>query len=228
MIIRTRFERKLEELQADILKMGILVEAELKLALKALKALDVDMANQVNIADTEVNALRFSIEEKCSSLIVTQQPTARDLRAIIAAMNMIIDLERMGDQAKGIAKVIPRVAENIDWPQPAELKEMGDLVVTMLRQSMTAYQHDDADLARLVADKDDEVDELYSHIFTQIMVQMAKTGQTDKIQANYEMLRVARELERFGDLATNIAERVIYRITGQLKEMNVDQDSSEI
>ncbi len=222
MIIRARFERKLEELRADILRMGILVEAELKLALRALKTLDVDMANQVNIADEEVNGMRFSIEEKCFALIVTQQPAARDLRAIIAVMNMIVDLERMGDQAKGIAKVIPHVAEHADWPQPAELKQMGDMVVTMLRQSMTAYQHDNVDLARLVADQDDDVDEVYSRVFTKIMVQMAETGQTDKIEASYEMLQVARELERFGDLATNIAERVIYRVTGQLKEMNID------
>lgn len=223
MTIRERFERKLEELRSDILKMGILVEAELKLALRALDTLDADLANQVILADVEVNEMRFSIEEKCFALIVTQQPAAGDLRAIIAVMNIIVDLERMGDQAKGIAKVIPHIAQHIHWPKPIELKQMGEMVVTMLRQSMTAYQHDNVDLAQLVADQDDEVDTLFARVFSQIMTQMTETGQTDKVEASYEMLRVARELERFGDLATNIAERVIYRVTGHFKEINLDQ-----
>jgi phosphate transport system protein len=220
MPMRERFERKLSELRDDILTMGSMVDEELTLALTALH----DLALQVYDADKAVNAKRFAIEEECFALIVTQQPAARDLRAIVAVMNMIVDLERMGDQAKGIAKVIPHMMQFPDQVQPAELQQMGDMVGLMLRQSMTAYAHNNVDLAKLVTKQDDEVDKLYAQLFTQIMKQMADTGNPDKVEASYEILRAARELERYGDLATNIAERVIYVATGSLHEANVDPD----
>jgi phosphate transport system protein len=225
--MRERFERKLNELRDDILKMGSMVDAELTLALTALETLDTDLANQVFEADTAVNDMRFSIEAKCFELIVTQQPAAGDLRAIVAVMNMIVDLERMGDQAKGIAKIIPHMVQYPNRPQPPELKQMGNMVGTMLRESMTAYTHDNLDLAQLVADQDDEVDRLYACVFGHIMENMAEAENPDKVEASYEVLRAARELERFGDLATNIAERVIYRVTGKLKEVNVEPDDAE-
>jgi phosphate transport system protein len=219
--MRERFERKLKELRDDILKMGSMVEDELKLALTALEKLDPDLAAQVFEADAAVNEARFTIEGKCFELIVTQQPAARDLRAIVAVMNMIVDLERMGDQAKGIAKVIPHIAEN-PRPLPPELKQMGDMVGQMLNQGMTAYVNKNIELATLVTEQDDEVDGLYAKVFNEIIQRMAETKKQKKIEANYEILRAARELERFGDLATNVAERVIYIVTGQLHEINID------
>ena len=224
MLIRERFQKKLTELRDEILKMGSMVDEELTLALDALRKLDTDLAQQVFDADKVVNAMRFSIEEKCFALIVTQQPAAGDLRAIVAVMNMIVDLERMGDQAKGIAKVIGHMMQYTPSSQPSELWRMGELVGGMLRDSMTAYARENADLARLVVERDDEVDRYYAQVFTKTMEKMAETGNPDKVEANYEVLRAARELERFGDLATNIAERVIYIVTGSLHEMNVDPD----
>ena len=224
MPIRRRFEQKLDELRDEILRMGGLVDEELKLALSALARLDTDLANKVFAADKEVNAARFAIEEKCFALIVTQQPAARDLRAIVAVMNMIVDLERMGDQAKGIAKVIPRLIKSPDQTRLPELKQMGDMVGLMLRQGMQAYADGNVELAKVVAGQDDEVDRLYANVFTQIMERMSEEKMQQKIEAAYEILRAARELERFGDLATNIAERVIYIGTGHLYEINVDPD----
>ncbi|MEW5957705.1 MAG: phosphate signaling complex protein PhoU [Chloroflexota bacterium] len=222
--MRERFQRKLNELRDDILKMGSMVEDELKLALKAVDKLDINVASQVFEADRAVNAERFAIEEKCFELIVTQQPAARDLRAIVAVMNMIVDLERMGDQAKGIAKVIPHMAQYASGDSlPPELKQMGDIVGDMLNQGMTAYISGNIELAQQVADRDDEVDGLYARVFTQIMERMAEAKKPKKVEVNYEILRTARELERFGDLATNVAERVIYMITGRLHEVNIDQ-----
>ena len=223
MPMRTRFEQKLTELRDEILKMGSMVDEELKLALEALDKLDEDLAHQVYDADKAVNAMRFDIEEQCFALIVTQQPAAGDLRAIVAVMNMIVDLERMGDQAKGIAKVILHMTRPTK-SQPVELKQMGNIVGMMLRNSMKAYAQNNVELAKLVIPQDDEVDELYAQLFTQIMQQMAETKKQDKVEANYELLRAARELERFGDLATNVAERVIYIATGSVYEANVDQD----
>ena len=226
MTIRHRFERQLNDLRDDVVAMGAKVEAELELALESLDRLDIELADQVFEADIAVNADRFAIEEKCFALIVTQQPAARDLRAIVAVMNMIVDLERMGDQAKGIAKVIPHMVEHPTRPKPQEIQQMGKVVCQMLHQAMIAYQNNNADLARVVAEQDDEVDGLYARVFAQVMEMMAKTKQTGQVEASYEALRAARELERFGDLATNIAERVIYIVTGQIYEVNVDRDDS--
>lgn len=223
MTLRTHFERKLQELRDEILHMGRLVEEELRLALAAFAALDVEQGKAVAIADREVNKARFAIEEKCFTLIVTQQPAARDLRAIITAMNIIVDLERMGDQAKGIAKTIPRLGEISPQAPLAELQQMGDLVSKMLSQVLIAYAHTNTDLARIIARQDDEVDALYAQIFNRIMEQMAVAGSSEKAESAYELLRAARELERFGDLVTNVGERIIYQETGTLEEINVDE-----
>lgn len=223
MTLRTHFERKLQELRDEILHMGRLVEEELRLALAAFVALDVEQGKAVAIADREVNKARFAIEEKCFALIVTQQPAARDLRAIITAMNIIVDLERMGDQAKGIAKTIPRLGEISPQAPLAELQQMGDLVSKMLSQVLIAYAHTNTDLARIIARQDDEVDALYAQVFSRIMAQMAVTSSSEKVESAYELLRVARELERFGDLVTNVSERIIYQETGTLEEINVDE-----
>lgn len=220
--MREQFERQLNELQSDILYMGKRVEEELLLALKALESFDATLAAQVYEADEEVNRLRFATEDKCFTVIVTQQPTARDLRSVVSVMNMIVDLERMGDQAKGIAKVIPRLSERGGQPLPPELAQMGEMVIHMLRQSMIAYQNDSVGLARFVAAQDDEVDDLFSRVFGNLMKQMALENEPAQIKSSYELLRVARELERFGDLATNIAERVVYHVTGELQEKNID------
>jgi phosphate transport system protein len=223
MTLRTHFERKLQELRDEILHMGRLVEDELRLALVAFAALDAEKGKAVVVADRAVNKARFAIEEKCFSLIVTQQPAARDLRAIITAMNIIVDLERMGDQAKGIAKTIPRLGEISPQAPLAELQQMGDLVGKMLNQVMIAYAHTNTDLARIIAHQDDDVDALYAYVFNRIMAQMAVAGSSEKAEAAYELLRVARELERFGDLVTNVGERIIYQETGTLEEINVDE-----
>jgi phosphate transport system protein len=224
MTVRAHFDRQLSELRDDILLMGSRVEEELKLALEALNTLNPDKAREVFAADRIVNKSRFDIEEKCFSLIVTQQPAARDLRTVMTAMNIIIDLERMGDQAKGIAKVVPHLLKNPIPDRPLELKQMGEEVSRMLNQVMLAYAHGNVDLARVIARQDDAVDTLYAQVFGKIMNQMAKVSTPDKIEATYELLRVARELERFGDLATNVAERIIYLVTGSLEEINTDRE----
>ena len=221
-MIRGRFEQQLSELREDILRMGKMVEDQLLLALQALETLDVKLAQQVHTVDDAVNKFRFETEEKCFTVIVTQQPAARDLRAIVSVMNIIVDLERMGDQAKGIAKVIPHLHQQQNLLPLPEIKQMGDMVLTMLRQGMEAYANDSVTLARIVAGQDDDVDKLYAQIYTKLVNQMAADDQAEAIETSYERLRVARELERFGDLVTNIAERVIYRVTGQLKELNTD------
>jgi len=217
--MRRRFDDKLDEIRGDILRMGSVVEEELKLALKALRKRDTDLAQQVIATDDTVNEMRFAIEAKCVELIATQQPAASDLRAIVAVMNMIVDLERMGDQTKGVAKLIPALEEvPVKWARSDELQEMGRLVGAMLKQAMTAYATNNLELANLIADQDAEVDSLYAQVHAQVMENMTETSKQRKVEAFYDILRAARELERFGDLATNVADRVIYIATGLLHD----------
>ena len=223
MSIRHYFDQQLNDLRDRILLMGSRVQDELKLALEALNTLSPEKAQAVFAADRIVNQTRFEIEEICFTLIVTQQPAARDLRTIIAAMNVIVDLERMGDQAKGIAKVVPHLLKNPAQERPPELRQMGEIVGKMLDDTMSAYAHSDTDLAREIASRDGTVDALYAQVFNKILQQMANAGTAEKAESVYEVLRVARELERFGDLATNVAERVIYLVTGSHQELNVDE-----
>jgi phosphate transport system protein len=225
MSIRHHFDQQLDALRDQILLMGSRVQDELVLALDALTTLDPEKAKAVAAADQVVNEMRFSVEEACFTLIATQQPAARDLRTIIAAMNVIVDLERMGDQAKGIAKVVQVLRKNPGQEMPGELRQMGSLVQQMLDDAMRAYATSDADLARDVAGRDHVVDALYGRVFTKILQQMAVATTAERAEPIYDTLRVARELERFGDLATNVAERIIYLVTGAHVDMNTSEVS---
>lgn len=222
--MRERFQRKLNELRDDILAMGSMVEEELKLALQALETLDTELVHQVFETDKAVNEARFAIENKCFELIVTQQPAAGDLRSIVAVMNMIVDLERMGDKAKSIGKIVPRLVEHPKRAHLPEIRQLGETISLMLKDAMIAYVQKDVELAKEVAARDSEVDALYAQIFTKTMERLAGTKKQAKVEVSYEVLRAARDLERIGDLTTNITERVIYTITGELHEVNIDTD----
>jgi phosphate transport system protein len=224
MPMRLQFENKLHDLQNDILKMGQMVEKQLQLALKTLETMDKGLAHEVIHGDSAVNAQRFLIEEKCVELIATQQPAARDLRAIIAVMNMIVDLEQMGDQAKEIVRCVLQLPENPKGSQPTELKQMGEMVSVMLNQVLAAYHEKSTILAEVIAKQNRDVRDLYTRLFSHIIENMAETKKRKRVLEAYEILRAAQKLERIGDLATNIAERVIYVATGKMQEINVEPD----
>ncbi|MCC9076547.1 phosphate signaling complex protein PhoU [Litorilinea aerophila] len=217
---RERFDAMLASVRDEILLMGSQVAEELQLALRALEGLDGELAQQAIAVDREINRRRFAIEDECFLLIATQQPTARDLRLIFAAMNMIVDLERMGDQAKGVAKLVPQLAQRPHQHRPPELHQMGPMVARMLEEALQAYAENDMELARKVIADDDQVDARYANVFTQVMYQMAQAGNPEQVEAAYELLRAARELERFGDLCTNIAERTLYLATGSMENLH--------
>ncbi len=212
---REHFVRSLDDLRDRILTMGSYVAEELRVAMAALDALDTTKASQVTAFDREVNAIRYEIEERCFMLIATQQPAASDLRLVFAASSMVVDLERMGDQAKGIAKLIPGLRRHPDIPRPGELFQMGELVAAMLKDALRAYAERDVALARDIAARDTEVDTIYAHLFSQTMHDLAQAGEADRAQVFYELLRAARELERFGDLVANFVERSAYISTGE-------------
>ncbi|HMQ53522.1 MAG TPA: phosphate signaling complex protein PhoU [Anaerolineae bacterium] len=212
--MRNFFNQQLDELKTETLRMGSMVEDELKLALQALASLDRDLARQVFEADKVINDLRFELEARCTKIIGTQQPVTQDLRCILAALNMIVDLERMGDQAKGIAKALPGILKYPDQTLLPDLQHMGDEAIQMLKMAMEAYTTEDIELAQKVVDRDERVDRFFNQILSEIMKRVVASQNTPAVEAYYKLLLVARELERFGDLAANVAHRVIYMATG--------------
>ncbi len=219
MQLRERFHRQLNELRADILSMGSQVEEQLQLSLAALSSLDDDKIQAIYNLDEEVNRRRFAIEETCFNLIAMQNPTAKDLRLVLSALAMAVDLERMGDQTKGIAKALRHMRRLPELRRPALLEQMGLVGGRMLRRAMAAYAENDAEMALSVPPMDEEVDNQYARVYADLMMQMAQSDTTDEVEAIYEILRSARELERFGDLAANVAERVVYLVTGSVEHM---------
>lgn len=218
---REQFERELRQLSLSVEQMGLTVENQLNLALQAFDTLDVDEAQAVAAIDRDVNAQRFTIEEMCFRLIVTQQPAARDLRAIIAALNIIVDLERIGDKAKDITHTIPQILAKPNRKRPAELARMGELVRVMLHQSLEAYAAGLSELARQVPTQAGELDSLFAVVVDQIVMSIAKAKKEKKIAATFALLRAAQHMDRVGDLAINVAERVVYIETGNVEEMKV-------
>ena len=219
---RRYFDQELDQLRSRVLELGQLVETEVQQALQALETLDKEFAQQIIASDQAVNDLRFTIEDDCFKLIATQQPAASDLRTIVAVMNIIVDLEQIGDKAKDIAETISQVKRYEKAGQPSELKAMGDLVLSMLKQSLQAYADGDIELAKQIASREVEVDQMMELVVNEVIERMAKAKKEKKVTASVGILGAAQQLERIGDLITNVVERVIYIATGSVEELNVD------
>ncbi len=220
---RKSFEQRLEQLRSTLIAMSELVEQELSVAMDALERKDVELAQEVFAMDERVNKLRYDNERTALLLISTQQPMARDARFILASLFMNVILERMGDKAKSVAKAIPYILQRPNLTISPELRQMAEMGHEMLHDAMQAYAAEDVTLALQVAARDDDVDQLYGETFFSVLARMAKTKKPDKVEAIYELMRIARDLERFADYATDLAERVDFMVTGQLAEVNVDE-----
>lgn len=224
MYIREHFEKQLRTLQIDTMALGRQAIEQLRHAMEALKKRDTTMAKRIRKADKEVNQARFAIEDQCIELIATQQPSAGDLRRIVAVMNAIVDLERVGDHAKSIAKVVPTLHANPDIAIPPALETIYNQAYAQIRDAMYAYTEADVQLAKQVFAADDKLDRLYAEFYTAMIADAVQAG--ERVEIDYQLIRTARELERIGDLATNIAERVIYIVTGDLHDENFDPDDA--
>ena len=216
--LRATLDREFNEINDDLLRMHKLVDQAIVRSVDSLKRRDQAMAQQVIGEDIQINDLRYKIEEDCLALIATQQPAASDLRSIIAAMHMVVEMERMGDHATGIAKTVIRMGDEPLLKPLVDIPRMADLAREMLRQSLAAYAERDAAKARAVADLDDELDGLYKAVFSELVEIMSITPDS-AARATY-LLWCAHNLERIGDRVTNIAERVVFVTTGDLKELN--------
>jgi phosphate transport system protein len=221
MEIRTTFHKKLREIQDEVLVMGSMAEKALMYSVKALKERDIELAQQIITDDIKVNKKRFEIEEKCIQLIATQQPMASDLRTIISALNIVSEVERIGDHAEGIAKIVLMIGDEPPLKPLIDIPRMMEKTVDMLHRSLDTFVKSDADTARKIVAEDDEVDNLYDQVFRELLTFMAEDPRT--ITRATRLIWVAHNLERSADRVTNICERVVYMVTGKMEEIGVSK-----
>ena len=218
---REGFERDLRGLQDEVLVLGSMVEKAIDRSMEALKKRDLELAKQVIADDVRVNQSRFDIEEKCIELIVTQQPMASDLRIIVAVLNIIVDLERIGDHAEGVAKIALMLGDEPPLKPLIDLPRMAQKTQDMLRRSLDAFIARDAQAARQICGEDDEVDGLYDQVFRELLSFMAEDPRT--ITRATRLIWVAHNLERSADRVSNICERVVFVATGKMEEIGVSK-----
>ena len=221
MEIRTTFHKKLREIQDEVLVMGSMVGKAIMSSVKALKERELDLAHQIISDDLKVNQKRFEIEEKCIELIATQQPMASDLRIIIAILNITTEIERIGDYAMGIARIVIMIGDEPPLKPLIDIPRMAEQTVDMLRRSLDALINRDAEAVKKIAIEDDLVDNLYDQVFRELLVFMAENPKT--ITRATRLIWVAHNLERAADRVTNICERVVFMVTGKMEEIGASK-----
>ncbi len=218
---RAAFDRQLQTLQDDTLLMGSMVEKAVERSIDALKRRDMALARQVVADDIQINTRRWQIEERAIELIARQQPMAGDLRVIASVMQIITDLERMGDHAEGIAKIVVMHEDQPLLKPLIDIPRMASEACAMLRESLDAFVRRDAEAALAIAERDDVVDGLYDQVYRELLTFMIEDPKS--IQRATWLLWAAHNLERIADRATNICERVVYLVTGRMQEINVSK-----
>ena len=220
-MVRADFDRHLRMLQSDLLILGSMVEKAIAKSLDALKRRDAEAARQVVSEDDHIDSKRYMLEEQCIELIATQQPMAGDLRNIITILHIAVELERMGDYAEGIAKICLMMGSEPPLKPLIDLPRMSEMATDMLRRSLDALVHRDTVAAIAVCNDDDEVDALYDQVYRELIFFMVQDTKT--IQRATYLLWVAHDLERIADRATNIAERVLFLVTGKMTDIKISR-----
>lgn len=223
---RTTLDRDLNILRDDLLRMSGMVDRAIERAMRALAERDHDLAVRVDKDDAQINALRREIEHAGITLIATQQPAARDLRLIIAAITIAGDMERMADHAAGIARIVMRMGDEPLLKPLIDMPRMADECRKMLREVLDAYVQQDAQRARSIAARDDIVDELYKQIFRELLSFMVEDPRTTS--RGLFLLFAAHNLERIGDHITNLAEQVVFVDRGEIEELNPEPKDTQV
>ena len=223
---RDRLTRQIQNVQDEILLLGSMVEQAMEKAMSALKNRDPRAARQIYEDDLAINEKRFSIENAVLILFATQQPMARDLRQLAAMLEVSTELERMGDYAKGIAKVTIRLGDADIHIPIRELEQMTEQANSMLRRALPAFIAGDHNVAMKLVAEDDEVDKLYNQVYHALVETMIANPDTID-QANL-LMWVAHNLERMADRVTNICERTVFIATGELLEVDQSYDEDEL
>jgi len=221
---RETFQERLRQVQDQVLALGSMVETAVQRSTEAMKSRNVRLAEAVIAGDTAINEERFRIEEVCLLLIATQAPMASDLRRLAAVLNIITDLERMGDHAAGNARIVLLLADEPPLKPLIDIPRMTDAACAMLRESLDAFVAGDADAALRIAYRDDEVDQLYDQVYRELLTFMMADPAT--INRATHLLWAAHNLERIADRVTNICERVIFQATGRMSEIKGQTERS--
>jgi phosphate transport system protein len=213
---RSPLDRELTLLRDGVLKLSYAVDQAIESSMQALKEGNVALARQVIADDDDINMARFELEKKCYTLLATQQPTARDMRSIVTAIHIVVELERIGDHARGIAKLAIELSREPLLKPLVDLPRMEQICREMLQASLNAYLNWDAAQAERTIKRDDEVDSLDDQVYRELLSFMLQDQRTIN-RATY-LLWVSHNLERIADRITNICERVIFMVTGEVGE----------
>lgn len=221
-MVRKTFETEIRQVKDNVLILGSMVEQALLNSVDALKKRDLKAAEKIFAEDKEINRKRFEIENHLMVLIATQQPMARDLRVLASTLEIISELERMGDYAKGISNINLRMGDTPLLKPLIDVPRMANKGVDMLHRALTAFVNEDVEVAKKIPVEDDEVDALYNQIYRELMTFIIADPKTIE-RANW-LLWVAHNLERFADRVTNICERTIFIATGEMSEIKSTDD----
>ena len=218
-MLRATYHREMQRLQDELIMLSSMAAHALRHSMTALKRHDRDLAELLVVRDRDINARRYQIERDCLVLIATQQPVARDLRFLAGVLEIAGELERIGDYAKGVGRIVLRLPPGAPTVPVYEIPQMCDKVLAMLERSQQAYLAQDAAAARAIPAEDDAVDTLYN-AFNARMMDWVRATPSAVEEANL-LLWAAHNLERAGDRVTNICERTIYTVTGDLIEIDM-------
>jgi phosphate transport system protein len=226
--ISRRFNEELEEVRSKVLHMGGVVETQLANALRVMVNDEIELAKEVVDADSIVNSLEVEIDEECTRIVALRQPAATDLRLVMTVIKTINDLERMGDEAKRIARMSRKEMDGaLDDDMRADMELMGEMVRNMLRQVLDAFARTDVDTAILVVKADKKVDKKYKKLLKQLIKRMSQDPAV--IPAVMNIIWAIRSLERLADRCQNIAEHVIYMVLGMdVRHIKLDDVLAEI
>jgi phosphate transport system protein len=219
---RETFEAEIQQVKDNVLVLGSMVEQALLDSVEALRKRDIKAAERVFAEDKAINKKRFEIESQLMILIATQQPMARDLRLLASTLEIVSELERMGDYAKGIANINIRMGDTPLLKPLIDVPRMAEKGVDMLHRALTAFVNNDVETSRALPVEDDEVDALYNQVYRELMTFVIQDPKTIE-RANW-LLWVAHNLERFADRVTNICERTIFIVTGNMGEIKSTDD----
>lgn len=219
---REMLDQKIKDLKADVLILGSMVQEATLRAVDALRTRDMKASKKIYKRDKKINRKRFEIESDCLIVIATQQPLARDLRVLSSVIEVITELERMGDYAKGIARINLMIGDEELIKPLIDIPKMANIATDMLTQAIQAFVDEDADTARKIPFEDEKVDVLFNQVYRDLIEMMAKDP--SGIEQSNHLQWAAHNIERMADRVTNICERTIFIVTGEMNELEETDD----
>ncbi len=220
-MVRESFAKHIRELEKEVMSMGEMVITAVNRSVEALKTQNIDEAKQIIKDDKLINKGRWQIEERCINLIALQQPVAVDLREIVAVLYIITDLERIGDYAEGIGKIVVMLGDEPLLKPLEDIPLMAEKAVSMFRRALEAFINRDAKTAEAICNEDDEVDRLHEKVYHELLAFMIENPKV--ISRATPLIWASHNLERIADRVTNICERTVYLATGTMREINVSR-----